>query len=189
MLKVSGVILAGGQSERMGGKDKGLIYYQGAPMVAQVAKGFEGACQLLVNANRNSDEYESLGFEVFPDHKLADIGDNAGPLLGILSGLQTAKEDWVLFSPCDTPNLPANYLSKMSQVASDQLSMANVVNDGTRRQNLHLLLHKSHRENLHMYLLSGRRKTYEWLDGIRALEVDFSDDAQAFKNINGPEDL
>ncbi len=189
MLKVSGVILAGGQSERMGGKDKGLLEYQGCPMVSGVAKGFEGACQLLVNANRNTEGYEGLGFEVFADSQLADIGDNAGPLLGILTGLQKAKEDWVLFSPCDTPNLPTNYLNKMSQVASDQLSMANVVHDGTRRQNLHLLIHKSHLENLHMYLLSGRRKTYEWLDGIRALEVDFSDQAQCFKNINGPEDL
>ena len=189
MLKVSGVILAGGQSERMGGRDKGLLEYQGVPMVRQVAQGFAGACQLLVNTNRHGSQYEALGFEVFADQKLADIGENAGPLLGILSGLQAAQEDWVLFSPCDTPELPASYLKKMSQVASDQLSMANVVHDGQRRQNLHLLLHKRHRENLHMYLLSGRRKTYEWLDSIAAVEVDFSAQAPCFKNINGPQDF
>ncbi len=189
MLKVSGVILAGGQSQRMGGKDKGLLEYQGSPMVNQVALGFAGSEQLLVNTNQNIDEYKQLGFEVINDLHLADIGDNAGPLLGILTGLKTASEDWVLFSPCDTPELPANYLKKMSQTASDQLSMANVVFDGVRRQNLHLLLHKSHTENLHMYLLSGRRKTYEWLDGINALEVNFSDQASGFKNINAPEDF
>ncbi len=189
MLKVSGVILAGGQSQRMGGKDKGLLKYQGSPMISQVALGFEGAEQLLVNTNQNLDDYKQMGYEVVNDLKLADIGDNAGPLLGILTGLKAANQDWVLFSPCDTPELPANYLQKMSQTASDQLSMANVVFDGVRRQNLHLLLHKSHTENLHMYLMSGRRKTYEWLDAINALEVNFSDQASGFKNINTPEDL
>jgi molybdopterin-guanine dinucleotide biosynthesis protein A len=189
MLKVSGVILAGGQSERMGGKDKGLIEYQGLSMVQQVAKGFDGVMDLQVNANRNHEEYQALGFNVFADANWADIPGNSGPLLGILSGLQAAKEDWVLFSPCDTPELPHNYCTKMSQTASDQLSMSNVVFDGERRQNLHLLLHKSHTENLHMYLLSGRRKTYQWLDSINALDVNFSGQPGAFKNVNGPEDL
>lgn len=189
MLSISGVILAGGQSLRMNGEDKGLLKYNGQTMVQCVASAFKGACDIRVNANRHHDAYQNLGFEVFQDVSYPDIGDYAGPLLGILSGLQTAKEDWVLFSPCDTPNLPQTYLAVMAQTASDQLAKACVVFDGERQQNLHLLLHKSFAEHLLMFLLSGKRKTYQWLDSIQALEVKFAHGKDDFKNINRPEDL
>ncbi len=188
-MKISGIILAGGQSLRMGGKDKGLVLYEGQPMASEVLKGFEGASDTWLNTNSSVDEYQSLGFKVFGDANLPDIGEYAGPLLGILSGLQQAQEDWVLFSPCDTPQLPSNYLLKMGQTASDMLAKACVAHDGERRQNLHLLLHKSFQEDLMMFLLSGKRKTYQWLDNIGAVNVDFSKQAEGFKNYNTPADF
>ncbi len=189
MLKMCGVILAGGQGLRMGAKDKGLVLFEGLGMAQQVAKAFSGVQELWLNANQSQPDYEALGFQVFKDASLPDIGENAGPLLGILSGLLHSKQDWVLFSPCDTPQLPANYASVMSQTASDQLAKACVAHDGERRQNLHLLLHKSYSENLMMYLLSGKRKTYEWLNCINVLEVDFAKQSECFKNYNTPADF
>ena len=188
-MNISGIILAGGQSLRMGGKDKGLVPYQGQAMVSGVLEGFEGAKELWLNSNTSKEDYQALGFKVFPDANLPDIGERAGPLLGILSGLQIANEDWVLFSPCDTPQLPNNYLKIMSQTASDRLAKACVVHDGQRRQNLHLLLHKSLSEDLLMFLLSGKRKTYQWLDKIGVVDVDFSKQAEGFNNYNTPADF
>ncbi|MEH6346452.1 MAG: molybdenum cofactor guanylyltransferase MobA [Bermanella sp.] len=188
-MNISGIILAGGQSLRMGGKDKGLVPYQGQTMVSQVLEGFEGAKEVWLNSNSSVEEYQALGFKVFPDVNLPDIGERAGPLLGILSGLQIANEDWVLFSPCDTPQLPNNYLKLMAQTASDKLSKACVAHDGQRRQNLHLLLHKSLSEDLLMFLLSGKRKTYQWLDKIGVVDVDFSKQAEGFNNYNTPADF
>ncbi len=188
-MNISGIILAGGQSLRMGGKDKGLVQYEGLPMVCQVLKGFEGASEVWLNSNSSVSEYQGLGFKVFADAQFPDIGERAGPLLGILSGLQQAREDWVLFSPCDTPQLPLDYLSRMTQRASDMLSKACVAHDGERRQNLHLLLHKILQEDLMMFLLSGKRKTYQWLDSIGVVDVDFSKQAQGFNNYNTPADF
>lgn len=188
-MKISGIILAGGQSLRMGGKDKGLVFYEGQPMASQVLKGFDGASDIWLNTNSSASEYLKLGFKVFSDAKLPDVGEHAGPLLGILSGLQQAQEDWVLFSPCDTPQLPSNYLTQMAQAASDKLAKACVAHDGERRQNLHLLLHKSLQEDLMMFLLSGKRKTYQWLDSIGVVDVDFSKQAQGFNNYNTPADF
>ena len=187
MLKVSGIILCGGLSRRMG-QDKGLMAYDGQPMVSCVARGFDGAQELLLNCNQHQTQYQSLGFETFIDHKYGDIEPHAGPLLGMLSAMEEAKNDWLLFSPCDTPNIPENYLQVMAQHASDQLSFACVAFDGERQQHLHLLLHKKYKESLMMYLLSGRRRTSEWLEGIKPVTVNFSKYKSAFENINTMED-
>ena len=197
-MKFDSVVLAGGQSRRMG-QDKGLMGYTpeeadshelaSKPMGVWVADALAGCDNLWVNANEQQQAYESLGYSVIPDVFHEDIGPLAGPLLGILTGLQNAKSDWVLFSPCDTPNIPENYAEKMAMFARDNLSYANVVFDGQRRQNLHLFLHKSLSEDLLLYLLSGGRKTYQWLDRVNAKEVDFSDQQAAFKNFNAPEDI
>ena len=81
--------------------------------------------------------------------------------------MEEAKHDWVLFSPCDTPDIPTNYLKVMAQHASDQLAFACVVYDGERQQHLHALIHKKHKESLMMFLLSGRRRTSEWLKSLK----------------------
>lgn len=187
MLKISGIILCGGQSRRMG-QDKGLMTYLGEAMVSQVAKGFEGSQELLLNCNQHQDQYQALGFNTFSDHNYTEIEPHAGPLLGMLSAMETAKQEWLLFSPCDTPNLPVNYLQVMAQHASDQLSFACVAFDGERQQHLHVLLHKKYKDSLMMYLLSGRRRTGEWLESLKPVRVDFSKDKAAFTNINTMQD-
>ena len=55
MLNISGIILCGGLSRRMG-QDKGLMPYQGEAMVLNVAKGFAGAKELLLNTDLNITE-------------------------------------------------------------------------------------------------------------------------------------
>lgn len=187
MLKVSGIILCGGQSRRMG-QDKGQMLIDGETMVSRVAKGFSGAQEILLNCNEHSETYQAFGFDTFADKQYGDIPAHSGPLLGILSAMEVAHYDWLLFSPCDTPNLPENYLQVMAQHASDQLAFACVAFDGTRRQHLHVLLHKRFKESLMMYLLSGKRRTGEWLESIKPIEVDFSKQPQSFININSLDD-
>jgi len=187
MLKVSGIILCGGESRRMG-QDKGLMQFDGDHMVSQVAKAFSGADELLLNCNQNEDQYQSLGFETFPDQAPGEIEASAGPLLGVLSAMNVAKNDWLLFSPCDTPKLPHDFLETMAQHASDQLAFACVVFDGQRRQPLHALIHKKYKESLMMYLLSGRRRTGEWINSLNPIEVNYSKQARCFYNFNSMAD-
>lgn len=186
MLKVTAVILAGGQSSRMG-QDKGLLNLHGRPLLDYIAQVLKEADELLVNSAK--PEYATLGYTLIDDLHIPDIPAQSGPLLGVLSGLKQAKNDWVLFSPCDTPLIPSDYVTRMCQFASDRLTKACVAYDGERQQNLHILLHKSLADSLQMYLLSGRRKTYEWLRSVAADPVDFSAEANLFRNINTPMDL
>ena len=66
---LQGLILAGGAGTRAGGRDKGLIDYDGEPDVLRVA-GSPFAPQvgaIWLSANRNQQEYARLGFAVIED--------------------------------------------------------------------------------------------------------------------------
>ncbi|MDH3870924.1 MAG: NTP transferase domain-containing protein, partial [Gammaproteobacteria bacterium] len=65
---ITGVILAGGLGRRLGGSDKGLVEVEGWPLIDRVIAAFGPQVQqLLINANRNIQEYERYGYPVVPD--------------------------------------------------------------------------------------------------------------------------
>ncbi|BBM05446.1 hypothetical protein HAALTHF_16430n [Vreelandella aquamarina] len=98
--ELTGMILAGGEGRRMGGRDKGLEPFAGLPLVAHTVKRFEGQVhELVINANRNSDAYALFADRVIEDAE----GGFKGPLMGIYSGLRAAQTPWLLVAPCDSP--------------------------------------------------------------------------------------
>lgn len=59
-LPITGVVLCGGRATRMQGQDKGLLSYQGIPMVNYAIQAFAPCQQILINANRNHAIYHEL---------------------------------------------------------------------------------------------------------------------------------
>lgn len=100
---LSGAIVAGGKGERMSGRDKGLLLYNGLAMVQHVFQSMPDTIEkVFINANRNVKEYEKLGVDVVTDRpKYKD----KGPLSGLFSCLKHADSSHLLISPCDTPNI------------------------------------------------------------------------------------
>ena len=79
------VILAGGKASRMSGTDKGLVLYQGQPLIRHALSVAATQCeQILVSANRNLQAYRALGLTVYSD-KLRDFPGPLAGLLGLLS--------------------------------------------------------------------------------------------------------
>ena len=65
---ITGVILAGGRSSRMGGNDKGLIPLNGKPLYQHVIDRLRPQVEdLLINANRNQAFYQESGIPVIND--------------------------------------------------------------------------------------------------------------------------
>ncbi|MBX9810052.1 MAG: molybdenum cofactor guanylyltransferase, partial [Burkholderiales bacterium] len=109
-VKITGVILAGGQGRRMGGVDKGLRVLRGRPMVQWVIERFAPQVdEVLVNANQNLGTYAGFGYRVIPDR----IGGFAGPLAGLQRGLVEARHDLVATVPCDSPFLPHDLIARL----------------------------------------------------------------------------
>ena len=109
---ISGLVLSGGRGQRMGGADKGLQPFKGAPMAMHTIMRLEPQVDMVrVNANRNLAAYESMGVVVIPDV----IGDFAGPLAGFQAGLETCEHPYLITVPCDSPRFPMDLVEKLSQ--------------------------------------------------------------------------
>lgn len=179
-MKISTVILAGGQGSRIGG-DKGLRVLHGRPLIAWVLDAVRGQSdKVLISANEEG--YASFGCPVVADQ----IPGWAGPLAGLQSALHCAHHDWVACVPCDTPFLPKDLLARLSAAIGDAEAAVAVVEG--RRQPAIALYRKSVLPRLDAYLASGERKVGGWLDTLQVNEVVF-DDATAFININTLEEL
>ncbi len=92
-MQITAVILAGGRGTRMGGVDKGLVDYQGQPMIEHIlARITPQVDHVMINANRHIERYQTYGVPVITDEN--DQFD--GPLAGMQAALHHAATDWIL---------------------------------------------------------------------------------------------
>jgi molybdopterin-guanine dinucleotide biosynthesis protein A len=181
---ITGLVLAGGRGSRMGGVDKGLQNHQGIPLALHAMLRLQPQVgELMVNANRNLGAYEAFGAPVWPDA----VADFAGPLAGLLVGLERCETPWLVSVPCDTPNFPTDLVERLAAgLAADgaEIAMAATREDGQlRTQPVFCLLQASLLESLSAFLQSGERKIDRWTARHRLSVVEF-DDAAAFFNAN-----
>jgi len=176
---VTGIVLAGGQGRRMGGVDKGLALLRGQPMVAEVlARLAPQVSEIVINANQNLDAYARFGHQVVPDA----IGGFAGPLAGLHAGLGAAKHALAVTVPCDSPFLPADLVARLrSALLDNDLAVAKT---GNQAHPVFALVRTQVRKNLEAYLANGGRKIDAWYASLKTVEVQFDDEADAFRNIN-----
>ena len=185
---ISALILAGGRAQRMEGCDKGLVELQGRPMINHVLERLQPQLDLIrINANRNQDTYAALArhdnakaIEVISDR----LDDFQGPLAGIARGLEHCPTPWMLVVPCDTPFLPLDLVERLYQQAQTGSAQIAVAHDGQRLQPVVALLRRELYGSLMAYLGNGQRKIDRWYNEHPMVEVDFSDQNEAFLNIN-----
>lgn len=183
---VTGVILAGGRARRMGGDDKGLLPFRGRPLVSHALDALRPQVDnLIINANRNADQYRELGCPVVAD----SLEGFQGPLAGMLTALEYSRDDYVLTAPCDSPFLTPLLRRRMMETLLAARAAVAVASDGERLQPVFCLISRELRDDLHAFLQQGGRKIDAWLARQRLAEVDLSDQPQTFINCNSPEDL
>lgn len=182
---ITGLVLAGGRGSRMGGVDKGLQNHRGLPLALHALLRLQlQVGEAMVNANRNLGAYESLGVPVWPD----SVPDFAGPLAGILTGLEHCHTPWLLTVPCDSPDFPQDLADRLARAASEEgaeIAMAATrSSDGTVQTHpVFCLLRAELLESLAAFLDEGQRKIDRWTALHRCATVVF-DDERAFFNAN-----
>jgi len=95
-ISISGFILAGGKSRRMG-TDKALLTFQEEPLLVHMTKLIEPFCDNLAISGQNLD-YSTFGIEMIPD-----LYSDCGPIAGIFSALKYSVSDWNLLVSVDVP--------------------------------------------------------------------------------------
>ncbi len=183
---ITTVILAGGAARRMGGEDKGLTTLNGRAMISYVIERVAPqSSALLINCNRSQSQYAEFGYPLLED----TLSGGLGPLAGMLSALQQCNSDYVLSVPCDTPLLPTDLMERMLKALEEADADACTVDDGKRLHPVVLLVKRSVLPQLQSYLASGGRKVHDWFYSVAHCSADFSDQAEAFININTPQQL
>lgn len=126
MRRVAGLILAGGRSSRMGGKDKCLEILAGRPMIEWVLEAFEMP-DVAISANGDPLRFNGICKTVLPDGEYR----GEGPLAGLLAGLDWAASlgaDVLLTAPADTPFIPAGLVDFLSPAPCTVVSHGRVHN-------------------------------------------------------------
>jgi Molybdopterin-guanine dinucleotide biosynthesis protein A len=94
--QISGFILAGGKSSRMG-TDKAMLSFRGKPLLKHICDLIEPfCCEIIICGSKM--EYESFGLKMLPD-----LYTNIGPISGIYSALNYSRTEWTLIVSVDTP--------------------------------------------------------------------------------------
>ncbi len=182
---ITAVILAGGQGRRMGGQDKGLLEFNGKPLVSILIDRLEHqSVAILINANRNHERYQSFGYPVINDQ----LEGYQGPLAGFASAMSAAATDYILTLPGDSPLLVEDYVARFIASCEQNNSPIIVAHDGERLQPVHALIKVDLLPDLQRFLASGDRKIDRWYALHDTANADFSDCADMFRNINTPSD-
>lgn len=186
---ISGVVLAGGRGMRMGGGDKGLQNHLGMPLALHgVLRLQRQVGSVMVTANRNLSAYEAMGVAVWPD----SVPDFAGPLAGLLTGLERCETPWLLAVPCDAPDFPEDLADRLARALAESdadIAMAATREQGSvRLQPEFCLLRAMLLEDLMAALQAGERDIERWTGRHRRVVVEFQDPG-AFVDANTPQDL
>ena len=176
------VVLCGGQGSRMGGADKGLLVWQGKPLVDHVIDQLKAQSvvptRILISANRNLDFYRHRA-TVFTDVKPG----YEGPLRGIQVALRQCNSPYLLVVPCDSPLLFPTLAQDLYEQGAGLAAYATV---GATDHPLICLLPQACLISLESYLDANRRRVKSWLAEMRATAVKFSDHSE-FLNLNSPD--
>ncbi|MGB2832192.1 MAG: molybdenum cofactor guanylyltransferase MobA [Methylotenera sp.] len=189
-MAISAVILSGGRATRMNGIDKGLVILQQKPLIQHVIDRLTPQVdEILINANRELEQYRTFGYRVLQD----EVAEFLGPLAGFSLGLQHAKHEYLLTVPCDSPLLPHDLAQRLMAGLHEKNADVAVASSDDSVHPVFCLCRKSVLPSLTEYLEQGERRVSAWQKNQKYIEVDFSNSAiglnEAFTNVNTFEDL
>lgn len=179
---ITGIILAGGKSSRMG-TEKGLIIYKNKPFVEHIIEAMSPLVDNIIIISNNK-AYESFGFKCYED-----LIKNTGPLAGIYTGLRYSKTNNNLIVSCDIPLIKTVVLQKLIDQKNDASEVIQIQSQG---KNMPLIaLYKKSCEVIFMEELhQNQKKVQKALKkcNVKTVIIDGSLE-QVTANINTPEDL
>jgi len=190
---IVGVLLAGGQSRRMGGGDKSLNDLAGRPLLSHVVKrALPQVDTLILNANGDPARFGEYSLPVVAD----TVAGFVGPLAGVLTGQEWARDNapdakWVVTMATDTPFFPADLVTRFKAAIKENSADMVMATSGGNRHPVFGMWPVELADDLRQALtIDGVRKVLHWTDRFNLVQVDFSAHPyDPFFNVNRPQDL
>jgi molybdopterin-guanine dinucleotide biosynthesis protein A len=189
----AGIILAGGQSKRMG-RDKALLPVPGSretTFVAYLAMLLAQYCDEVILVARDAAQFTHY---TLPDiHIVTDCMPGVGPLMGIYTGLRASRSSHSLITAVDMPFVQPEMVSFLLSQAQDDTLLVPVVEDIP--QVLLSVYPRAHLSMIQERLQAGRRDPRALLDVVPTRYVTeaqlrkIDPQLRSFINLNTPEEL
>ena len=183
---ITAVILAGGQSRRMG-QDKALLMVKGVPLIRHTIDTVQSVTQTIFVMTPRIEKYRAL---VTPDCELVkELSPTQGPLAAFSRILPRINQDWILLLACDLPHLSITalqtWVSYLPDVSDDTVAVLPRHSKGW--EPLCGFYHRRCLRSLQAFVQHGGRSFQDWLSQVAVTELPLTDVKTVF-NCNTPED-
>ncbi|MBI28455.1 MAG: Molybdenum cofactor guanylyltransferase [Alphaproteobacteria bacterium MarineAlpha5_Bin11] len=191
MEKVTGCILIGGKSSRMGGGIKSLKKINGKSILHRIIeKSQDQVTNLVINSNIDDDNIKKFSIPIFSDL----IKGYLGPLAGIHTAINCAKNNnhkWAITFPGDTPFFPINIVNLFLKTSIRKNCSIVLANSNGKNHPVFGIWHTSLEEDLKESIEKNNiRKIDEWVKKHNyAIEYIKNTKYDPFFNINNFNDL
>jgi molybdenum cofactor guanylyltransferase len=195
--EVTGIILAGGQSRRMGGGDKGLLELAGKPMLQHVIDRLRPQVgRIAINANGDPARFARFGLPIIPD----TVGGFVGPLAGVLAGMRWSAVHapgarWIATAAGDAPLLPTDLVRRLLAAAETRPIAIALAQSYGELHPVIGLWPVALADDLEAQLARGVRKVLHWTDRHGTVPAPFpaaqigGAEIDPFFNANTPAEL
>jgi molybdopterin-guanine dinucleotide biosynthesis protein A len=185
-VELSGVILAGGKSRRMG-RDKSQLVLSGETLIVRTVRTLGVVCDDLVVVTNTPEQFAGLGVRL-----AGDVMPGGGALSGIHAGLMVARHEFALVVACDMPFLNVALLRRMALLAPGHDAV--VPRWQGEFEPLHAVYSRNCVAAIEPLLRRGGGRIVEFYERmhVRYMERDeilqSDPDGLSFFNVNSPED-
>jgi molybdopterin-guanine dinucleotide biosynthesis protein A len=184
---ITGVILAGGKSSRMG-TNKALVEVAGEKLIDRTLGLLKGVFSDTILVTNTPADFFDRDARI-----VTDVIPEKGPLGGIFTGLFFAGTEHIFVTACDLPFLSPSFIRCMARQAGNFDVVIPRTPSGL--EPLHAIYSKKCRPEIERRLLRNECKVTGFLNKVRVLEIDegairsFDPGGTMFMNINTLEDL
>lgn len=185
--EVTGIILAGGKSSRMG-TDKALIEFRGKKMIRRTLDVFKGLFREIIIVTNRPLDYLDQGARI-----VTDIFPGKGPIGGIHTGLFFSSSEHAFVAACDLPFFNTEFIASLVS----RIGNYDIVVPETEKgfQPLHAVYSRKCLNRIKTLISEDRLKVSGFYKGFRTLAIPpkeiarFDPENRIFCNVNTPEDL
>lgn len=181
------VLLAGGQSSRMG-FDKQTLCVGDTRLTDLIFRQLTEVFEDIIVVTGRPELYAGRPVRIVSDH-LSGIG----PLAGIHAGLLASESEYIYLIACDMPSFSADFVRYMMRRIQNE--KACVSRFGEWIEPFHGFYHRGLISEIEAFVASGRRNIFKFLEQFDVCYIEeattrrFSPNWALFDNLNTPEQL
>ncbi|EPJ87631.1 MULTISPECIES: molybdenum cofactor guanylyltransferase MobA [Pseudomonas] len=178
------LLLAGGQGQRMGGRDKGLVEWRGEPLIQHLHRLTRPLTDdLIISCNRNIEQYARYADQLVQDNN----ADFNGPLAGIRAALAVARHDVLLVLPCDVPLIDGELLRTLREMAFAHPDQPVMIREGEHWQPLLCMIPTRHAAAFEAAWQAGERSPRRTMEQFQPVAVQCAAGDPRLANFNTPD--